>query len=161
MTRFTLTVGLGAALLLVAGQADAQWRYTDDKGTSKVTQYKLDVPMPYRDAAEWIGPIGIGKPALSADQIAAAQRWNAVQRIVAAEAGLLQFRTVAAAPPLPRVDTGASGRPTPTMCIAGELRAMTSPGIWKVVGGCSSGPSGFSTGYGTDGYGSFGGIVIR
>jgi hypothetical protein len=47
------------------------------------------------------------------------------------------------------------------MCIAGELRAMTSPGIWKVVGGCSSGPSGFSTGYGTDGYGSFGGILIR
>jgi len=153
MNRFAMAVGLSAGLLLLAGPADAQWRYVDDKGASKVTQYKLDVPMPYRDAAEWIGPIGIGKPALSADQIAAAQRWNAVQRIVAAEAGLLQFRTVAAAPPLPRVDTGASGRPTPTMCIAGELRAMTSPGIWKVVGGCSSD---FSTGYSTGGYGSYG-----
>ncbi len=161
MTRFAMVAGLGAALLLLTGQADAQWRYTDDRGTSKVTQYKLDVPLPYRDAAEWIGPIGIGKPALSADQIAAAERWNAVQRIVAAEAGLLQFRNVAAAPAPPRVDAGVSGRPAPTMCIAGELRAMTSPGIWKVVGGCAAGPSGFSSGYGTDGYGTFGGILIR
>jgi hypothetical protein len=162
MNRFAMAVGLSAGLLLLAGQAEAQWRYTDDKGASKVTQYRLDVPMPYRDAAEWIGPIGIGKPALSADQIAAAQRWEAVRRIVAAEAGLLQFKNVAAAPPLPRVDAGASDRPIPTMCITGELRAMTSPGIWKVVGGCSSGPSGFSSGYGTDGYGFVGGgIFVR
>jgi len=161
MNRFAMAVGLSAGLLVSAGQAEAQWRYTDDKGASKVTQYKLDVPMPYRDAADWIGPIGIGKPALSADQIAAAQRWDAVRRIVAAEAGLLQFKNVAAAPALPRVDAGASDRPIPTMCITGELRAMTSPGIWKVVGGCSSGPSGFSTGYGTEGYGSFGGVILR
>jgi hypothetical protein len=45
-----------------------------------------------------------------------------------------------------------------TMCIAGELRAMTSPGSWRVVGGCAPG---FSTGYGTDGYGSFGGVIAR
>ena len=158
MKRLAMAVGLSAGLLVLAGQADAQWRYTDDKGASKVTQYKLDVPTPYRDAAEWIGPIGIGKPALSADQIAAAQRWEAVRRIVAAEAGLLQFKNVAAAPAPPRVDAGASGRPIPTMCIAGELRAMTSPGIWRVVGGCAPG---FSTGYGTDGYGSFGGVTLR
>ena len=80
---------------------------------------------------------------------------------VTAEAGLLQLKNVAAAPPLPRVDAGASDRPIPTMCITGELRAMTSPGIWKVVGGCSSGPSGFSTGYGTEGYGSSGGVILR
>lgn len=161
MKRLAMVVGLAVGLLLLAGQADAQWRYADDKGASKVTQYKLDVPAPYRGAAEWIGPIGIGKPALSADQIRAAQRWDAVQRIIAAEAGLLQFKHVAAAAPLPRADAGVSGRPIPTMCIAGELRAMTSPGIWRVVGGCSSGPSGFSTGYGTDGYGSFGSVTIR
>jgi len=161
MKRFAMAVALGTGLLLAAGQADAQWRYTDDKGASRVTQYKLDIPTPYRDAAEWIGPIGIGKPALSADRIAAAQRWEAIQRIVAAEAGLLQFKHVAAVPAPPRVNAGASSRPMPTMCITGELRVMTSPGIWKVVGGCSTGPSGFSTGYGTDGYGSFGGIMVR
>lgn len=159
MKRFAMAVGLGAGLLLVAGQADAQWRYIDDKGASRVTQYKLDIPTPYRDAAEWIGPIGIGKPALSADQVRAAQRWNAIQRLIAAEAGLLQYGSVSA-PAAPPVDPGA-GRPLATMCIAGELRNMTSPGIWKVVGGCSTGPSGFSTGYGTDGYGTFGGITVR
>lgn len=161
MNRFAMAVGLGAGLLLLAGQADAQWRYSDAKGASRITQYKLDIPTPYRDAAEWVGPVGIGKPGLSAEQIAAAQRWEATQRLVAAEAGLLQFKNVAAAPAPPRVDPGVSGRPIPTMCIAGELRNMTSPGIWKVVGGCSTGPSGFSTGYGTDGYGSFGGILVR
>jgi hypothetical protein len=158
MKRFAMAVGLGVGLLLLAGQADAQWRYTDDKGASKVTQYKLDVPVPYRDAAEWIGPIGIGKPALSADQIRAAQHWDAIRRLIAAEAGLLQFKNVAAAPALPRVEAGVSGRPIPTMCIAGELRAMTSPGSWRVVGGCAPG---FSTGYGTDGYGSVGGFMVR
>jgi hypothetical protein len=157
MTRFARAVGLGTGLLLFAGQADARWRYTDDKGTSKVTQYKLDVPAPYRDAAEWIGPTGIGKPALSADQIRAAQLWDAVQRIVAAEAGLLRFQNVQV-PTSPRLDSGASGKPMATMCIAGELRAMTSPGSWKVVGGCGAG---FSSGYRTDGYGSFGGFTVR
>lgn len=160
MKRLAMAVALGTGLLLLAGPAHAQWRYTDGKGVSRVTQYKLDVPVPYRDAAEWIGPVGIGKPALSADQILAAQLWDAVQRIIAAEAALLQFRNVAAPAP-PRLDPGTSGKPMASMCVAGEQRIMTSPGIWKVVGGCATGPSGFSTGYGTDGYGSFGGITIR
>ena len=65
--RFAVAVGLGTGILLVAGEADAQYRYTDATGASKVAQYKLDIPAPYRDAAVWIGPTGIGKPALSED----------------------------------------------------------------------------------------------
>ena len=156
----SMTVALGAGLLCLAGQADAQWRYTDATGASKVTQYRLDVPAPYREAAEWIGPVGIGKPALSADQLLAAQLWEAVQRIIAAEAALLQYRNVAA-PARSHQVPGASEKPMASMCVAGEQRIMTSPGIWKVVGGCATGPSGFSTGYGTEGYGTFGGITIR
>ena len=63
--RLAVATGLGAGILLVAGAADAQYRYTDAAGVSKVAQYKLDIPAPYRDAAVWIGPTGIGKPALS------------------------------------------------------------------------------------------------
>ena len=157
MKRFVMAVGLGTALVLLVGPADAQWRYTDDKGASKVTQYKLDVPAAHRDAAEWIGPVGIGKPALSGDQLRAAQISEANRRIVEAEAGLLQFRNTPA--PAPRVGPDPGGRPMATMCIAGELRAMTSPGSWKVVGACDSR---FSTGYGTDGYGTTGGgFIVR
>ena len=65
MRGFVIAVGL---VILVAGQVDAQYRYTDGKGVIKVTQYKLDVPAPYRDTAVWIGPTGIGKPALSEEQ---------------------------------------------------------------------------------------------
>ena len=60
---------------------DAQYRYTDDKGVTKVTQYKLDVPAPYRDAAVWIGQTGVGKPALSEEQRRAKQRDDAYRRI--------------------------------------------------------------------------------
>jgi hypothetical protein len=141
----------------LTGQADAQWRYIDDTGASKVTQYKINVPAPYRDAAVWIGPVGIGNPALSADQIREAQRWEAVRRIVAAEAELLRYRNLPAPAP-PRPDPGPAPRPMATMCIAGELRTMSSPGSWKVVGACVPG---FSTGYGTDGYGSVGGFTVR
>jgi hypothetical protein len=157
MTRLAMAGGLTLGLVLVAGHSDAQWRYTDDTGASKVTQYKLDVPAPHRDGAEWIGPIGIGKPGLSADQIRAARHWDAVRRIIAAEAALLQFKTVEAPAP-PRLQPGPAGKPMATMCIAGELRTMTSPGSWKVVGGCASG---FSTDYSTDGYGSAGGFRVR
>ncbi len=158
MNRFAMMLGLGVGLLLLPGPADAQWRYTDDKGESKVTQYKLSVPAAYRDAAEWIGPIGIGKPALSADQILAAQLADAIRRIVTAEAGLLRFKTVEGPARAPG-DSGAPGKPMASMCIAGEQRIMTSPGSWKVVGSCGSG---FSTSYGTSGYGStFGGFVPR
>lgn len=67
--------GLGA--LALAGQADAQWQraapsnswqWTNDKGETKVSQYKLDIPAQYRDGAVWIGPTGVGKPKLSEDQ---------------------------------------------------------------------------------------------
>jgi hypothetical protein len=68
MKRVVIAAGLGAGILLAAGQVDAQYRYTDAKGVSKVAQYKLDVPAPYRDAAVWVGPTGIGKPALSEEQ---------------------------------------------------------------------------------------------
>jgi hypothetical protein len=63
--RFAVALGLGAGILLVAGEASAQYRYADADGVSKVVQYKLDVPAAYRDAAVWIGPTGVGKPALS------------------------------------------------------------------------------------------------
>lgn len=156
MARFGMAVGLGAALLLVAGSADAQWRYTDDKGASKVTQYKIDVPSQHRETAEWIGPVGIGKPGLSAEQIRAAQHAEALRRIGVAEAGLLHYKPVAAPPPVR--DPSKPDRPMAAMCIAGELRVMTSPGSWKVAGACAGG---FSSGYGQDGYGSFGGMLLR
>lgn len=63
--RFAVALGLGAGIPLVAGEAGAQYRYADTDGVSKVVQYKLDVPAAYRDAAVWIGPTGVGKPALS------------------------------------------------------------------------------------------------
>jgi hypothetical protein len=76
MTRIVAVVGLSAAVVLGARQVDAQYRYTDDKGASKVAQYKLDVPARYRDSAVWIGPIGVGKPALSEEQRQIRQRWG-------------------------------------------------------------------------------------
>ena len=152
MRRLAMAGALGVGLLLSAGHADAQWRYTDDKGVSRVTQYKIDVPEPLRDGAEWIGPVGVGKPGLSADQIRAAQLSDAIRRIVAAEAGLVKYRNMPA-PAKPAPDPGGPSKPMASMCIAGQQRAMTSPGIWKVVGGCNGD---FSTGYGTGGYGTFG-----
>src|SRR4030095_15492336 len=114
MKRFAMTVGLGAGLLLLAGHADAQWRYTDDRGVTRVTQYKIDVPSAYRDAAEWIGPVGIGKPGVRAGQVLAAQRWEAIQRIVNAEAGLIQYRNMTPSPPLR--DPGGPNKSMATMC---------------------------------------------
>jgi len=63
--RFAVATGLGVGILLVAGEAGAQYRYSDADGVSKVVQYKLDVPATYRDTAVWIGPTGVGHPALS------------------------------------------------------------------------------------------------
>jgi len=152
MERWAMAVALGAGLLLLAGPADAQWRYIDDTGASRVTQYRIDVPESHRDAAEWIGPVGIGKPALSAEQIRQAQVAEAIRRIVTAEAGLVQFRNMPV-PAKPAAVPDGPRKPMATMCISGEQRAMTSPGIWKVVGGCNSD---FSTGYSTGGYGTYG-----
>src|SRR5258707_15507642 len=75
-----LAIGIGANLFLFSGQAHAQYKYTDDKGVAKTTQYKADIPERYRDAAEWIGPTGIGKPALSAEQGLWKQREDADRR---------------------------------------------------------------------------------
>ena len=77
MGRVLIVVGL----VLIAGQAEAQYRYTDDKGVSRIAQYKLNVPARYRDAAVWIGPTGVGKPALSQEQEETRQRWDIYRRI--------------------------------------------------------------------------------
>jgi hypothetical protein len=81
MTRFVIALALTIGAVLVAGQVEAQYRYTDDKGVSRVTQYKVDVPASYRDAAVWIGPTGIGKPALSEEQNETRRRWDIYRRI--------------------------------------------------------------------------------
>lgn len=76
--------GVGAGLLLVglaAGPASAQYRYTDDKGVIRTTQYKVDVPAPRRDAAVWIGPTGVGIPALSEEARKTKQRDDAIRRV--------------------------------------------------------------------------------
>ncbi|MGH2602676.1 MAG: hypothetical protein ACRDJ9_25230 [Dehalococcoidia bacterium] len=91
MRRFVVAVGLGVGILLVAGHADAQYQYTNDKGVSKVTQYKLDVPAPYRDSAVWIGKTGIGKPASSEEQRRGKQREDAYRRIGEANAQLVPY----------------------------------------------------------------------
>jgi hypothetical protein len=95
--RFVIAIALSAGIVLVAGQVDAQYRYTNDKGVSKVTQYKLDVPAPYRDAAVWIGPTGIGKPALSEEQRQVKQRDDAYRRIGETHARLAPYQKVEAA----------------------------------------------------------------
>jgi hypothetical protein len=95
--RFVIALVLSAGIVLVAGQVDAQYRYTNDKGVSKVTQYKLDVPAPHRDAAVWIGPTGIGKPALSEEQRQVRQRDAAYRRIGEAYLRLAPYNKVEAA----------------------------------------------------------------
>ena len=76
MKRFVAVLGLSVTVVLGARQVDAQYRYTDDKGVSKVVQYKLDVPARHRESAVWIGPTGVGKPALSEEQRQIRQRWG-------------------------------------------------------------------------------------
>ncbi len=92
MRAFVLTIGLGAGLLLVAERADGQWQYADDKGLTKVTQYKLDLPERYRDAAIWVGPRGVGKPALSEEARQAKRRAAEYRRIGESEARLLKHQ---------------------------------------------------------------------
>ena len=74
-----LVIALGL-VAVVAAPAAAQYRYTNDKGVTKEAQYKLDVPEQYRDAAVWIGPTGLGKPALSEDQRKMKERWDPIQK---------------------------------------------------------------------------------
>ncbi len=66
MNRLTVVVGLGS--LLLASPVDAQWKYTDDKGATKLTQYKLDIPQRHRDVAVWAGPTGVGRRGLSEEE---------------------------------------------------------------------------------------------
>jgi hypothetical protein len=97
MRSFVVAIGLGASLLLFSGQADAQYKYTDDKGVSKVMQYKLDIPEPYRDAAVWVGPTGVGKPGLSKEAEQTKLRDDAYRRIGEAEAQLVPYKQAEAA----------------------------------------------------------------
>jgi hypothetical protein len=80
MRSLALAIGI-AGLLLAAGPACAQWQYTDAKGTIRVSQYRLYVPADLRDEAVWIGPTGIGKPALSEAQRELRRRDEAYRRI--------------------------------------------------------------------------------
>jgi hypothetical protein len=93
MKAFVLTIGLGTGLLFFAGRAEAQWKYADDKGVTQVTQYKLDMPERYRDAAIWVGPIGVGKPALSEEARQAKRRAEEYRRIGQSEARLLKYQS--------------------------------------------------------------------
>lgn len=81
MRYLTLTIALGAGLAVTAGTGHAQWRYMDAKGTSQVSQYKVDVPRSHRDEAVWIGPVGVGRPALSEAQRQAKEREDAYRRL--------------------------------------------------------------------------------
>ena len=92
MRAFVLTIGLGAALVLIAGRAEAQWKYADDKGVTKVTHYKLDMPERYRDAAVWVGPIGVGKPGLSEEARQAKWRADEYRRIGQSAARLWRYQ---------------------------------------------------------------------
>ena len=93
MRLLVLTFGLGAGLLLFCGQADAQYQYTDAKGVTKTTQYKVDVPRAHRDAAVWIGPTGIGKPGLSDEARQTKQRDDEYRRIGEASGRLVPYQT--------------------------------------------------------------------
>lgn len=92
MRRFVVVVGLAAGILFGAGQASAQYQYTDDKGVTKVTQYKLYVSAPYRDTAVWIGKTGIGHPALSDEQRKIRLRDDAYRRIGIANEQLVPIK---------------------------------------------------------------------
>ena len=93
MVRLFVAAGISAGILLVAGPVSAQYRYVDDKGVTRITQYRLDVPVVHRDAAVWIGPTGVGKPGLSEEQRKAKQRDDAYRRIgVAVEQRLQRGR---------------------------------------------------------------------
>jgi hypothetical protein len=92
MRWLVLTFGLVVSLLLFCGRADAQYQYTDAKGVTKTTQYKVDVPKAHRDAAVWIGPTGIGKPGLSEEARQTKQRDDEYRRIGEASSRLVPYQ---------------------------------------------------------------------
>ena len=92
MRAFMLGIGLGAALWLFAEPANAQWKYADDKGVTKVTQYKLNMPERYRDSAVWVGPIGVGRPGLSEEAPQAKRRADEYTRIGQSQTRLWRYQ---------------------------------------------------------------------
>jgi len=88
-TRISGALLVGVGLLLAVNEAEAQYRYTDDKGVTKTTQYKLDVPVAYRDDAVWIGQRGVGLPGLSAEMKRRAALDEANRRVNQADAALI------------------------------------------------------------------------
>jgi hypothetical protein len=145
MRAFILATLLGAGALLLAGEAEAQYRYVDAKGTSKVTQYKADIPEAQRDAAVWVGPTGIGKPALSTDANAAAAREEAYRRSGIAQAEAIrggranEARENEVSRNRDSRLKKAEGRANPMaeMCVSKEDRIMVSPGHWEVRATCT------------------------
>jgi hypothetical protein len=145
MRAFILATLFGVGALLLAGEAEAQYRYVDAKGISKVTQYKADIPEAQRDAAVWVGPTGIGKPALSTDAKAAAAREETYRRSGIAQAEAIRGGTANEAQGNETKRNRdyrtkkAEGRdhPMAEMCIAKEDRVMVSPGHWEVRGTCT------------------------
>jgi len=132
MRSFVVAIGLGASLLLFSGQADAQYMYTDDKGVSKVTQYKLDIPEPYRDAAVWVGPTGVGKPGLSEEARQTKQREDAYRRIGEADAGLAKYGKA----PAPTTGVPYVGQPPEsTTCVPTLVERRTVSGAPRAGGG--------------------------
>ena len=145
MRSFVVAIGLGASLLLFSGQADAQYRYTDDKGVSKVTQYKLDVPADYRDAAVWVGPTGVGKPGLSKEAEQTKLRDDAYRRIGIADAGLVKYGVNPNAKHAKQQEDNTTHAPLAEMCISRVQKTMISPGVWKDGQQCSDTGTRFST----------------
>ena len=45
---------VGARLLFAAGQAEAEWQYTDAKGKTRTVMLKMDVPGEYRNTAVYV-----------------------------------------------------------------------------------------------------------
>jgi hypothetical protein len=80
MRALVVALGVGMSTIFFAEVAHAQYQYTDGKGVTKVTQYKLDVPARYRDTAVWIGATGVGKPGLSEEQRKTKQRDDAYRK---------------------------------------------------------------------------------
>lgn len=166
LPKLLLAVVTVATLSVTVGSAEAQYRYTDDKGVTKTTQYKLDIPSAYREQAEWVGPTGIGKPGLSEEARQTKLRDDAYRRLGEANEQLRAYGGSAYDKPAAAPETSArsstikpstlktktsssalSQKPArpkevPVMCIAGERQVMTGPGHWEVKGKCGAGDPG-------------------
>lgn len=151
-----LVLGL-VTLTTLSVTAEAQYRYVDGKGVTKTVQYKLDIPTAYRDAAEWIGPTGIGKPGLSEEARKTKARDDAYRRIGEANEQLRSYGGSAydapGRPATPATRSRSKGssvsqnqpeppKELPVMCIAGERRVMVTPGHWQIKGECGPGDPG-------------------